>query len=123
MVAVAPDDPPAAAEALSWLRAVAPFESTGEAGVAAAGYAAAVARWPEDPRVWTALGNARYLQQAPPAARAAYERALALAPDHWPARNNLVSLFIAQQCPALAETWIDAAGVPRRTSHRSGRRL
>lgn len=112
MVAVAPSDPPADADARGWLRAVAPFESTGELALAAQGYAAGVARWPQDPFVWTALGNVRYLQQDLTAAQQAYERSLALAPEHWVARNNLVTTFIVRGCPELARPWTEGVAAP-----------
>lgn len=112
IVAVSPSDPPAGASALGWLRAVAPFESTGELAIAAEGYAAGVQRWPEDPLVWTALGNVRYLQEEFAKAEQAYGEALARAPDHWPARNNLVWALMARGCAGLARPWIDAAGSP-----------
>jgi tetratricopeptide (TPR) repeat protein len=112
MVAVPASDPPASADVLGWLQAVAPFESTGNLETAVEGYEAAVARWPEAAMAWTALGNARYLQQHFSAAEAAYKRALALSPEHWTARNNLVRTMIAQGCPDLAQEWIRGVGVP-----------
>jgi tetratricopeptide (TPR) repeat protein len=112
MVAVAPDAPPASADVLGWLQAVAPFESTGNLETAVKGYEAAVARWPEAAMAWTALGNARYLQQQFTTARMAYEQALALSPELWTARNNLVQTLIAQGCPELAREWTSGLGVP-----------
>ena len=89
MVAVKANEPPASAEVLGWLRAVAPFESTGNLELAAEGYAAAVTRWPEEAMAWTALGNVRYLQRDLAAAETAYRRALELSPGFWTACNNL----------------------------------
>lgn len=89
LVAVKPDAPPVSADMAGWLRAVAPFESTGKLDLAVAGYQAAVARWPGEAMAWTALGNARYLQRNLPAAEAAYVQALALSPGFLPACNNL----------------------------------
>lgn len=89
MVAVLPGEPPAGAEVLGWLRAVAPFESTGNLDLAAEGYQAAVARWPEEAIAWTALGNVRYLQRDLAAAEAAYLHALELSPGFRTACNNL----------------------------------
>lgn len=112
MVTVPATQPPASADLLGWLQAVAPFESTGELDTAVEGYEAAVARWPAEAMAWTALGNARYLQQQFAAAAAAYERALELSPGLWTARNNLVQAMLAKGCPDLAKEWIDGAGVP-----------
>jgi hypothetical protein len=72
MVAANPGEPPASADVLGWLRAVAPFESTGNLELAAEGYMAAVTRWPEEAMAWTALGNVRYRQRDLAAAEAAY---------------------------------------------------
>jgi tetratricopeptide (TPR) repeat protein len=74
---------------LGWLRAVAPFESTGKLELAAEGYLAAVARWPDEAMAWTALGNVRYLQRDLAAAEAAYLHALELSPGFRTACNNL----------------------------------
>lgn len=111
-VVVPASEPPANADPLSWLEAVAPFESTGHVDLAAQGYRAAVQRWPDDPRTWTALGNARYLQDDLASAEVAYERALALSPDHWIARNNLIQTLMARGCPAQAQSWVATAGSP-----------
>ena len=90
MVAVQAGEPPASADVLGWLRAVAPFESMGHLDLAAEGYLAAVARWPEEAIAWTALGNVRYLQRDLLAAEAAYLHALELSPGFRTACNNLV---------------------------------
>ncbi|WP_405219983.1 PA2778 family cysteine peptidase [Lentisalinibacter sediminis] len=89
MIAVEAGEPPASADVLGWLRAVAPFESTGHLELAAEGYTAAVARWPGEAMAWTALGNVRYLQRDLAAAASAYRHALELEPDFRTARNNL----------------------------------
>jgi tetratricopeptide (TPR) repeat protein len=112
MVVVSASDPPVGADVLGWLRAIAPFESIGNLEMAAEGYEAGVARWPEEALAWTALGNVRYLQRELADAEAAYQRALALSPELWPARNNLVRTMIARGCPELAQPWVAGAGVP-----------
>lgn len=89
MVAVKPGEPPVSADLLGWLRAVAPLESTGNLELAAEGYQAAVARWPEEAMAWTALGNVHYLQRDLAAAAAAYRHALELSPGFRTACNNL----------------------------------
>jgi tetratricopeptide (TPR) repeat protein len=89
MIAVKVGEPPASADVLGWLRAVAPFESTGKLDLAAEGYLAAVMRWPEEAMAWTALGNVRYLQRDLAAAEAAYLQALELSPGFHVACNNL----------------------------------
>jgi hypothetical protein len=89
LVAVKASEPPASADVLGWLRAVAPFESTAHLDLAAEGYIAAIKRWPEEAMAWTALGNVRYLQRDLAAAESAYQRALELEPGFGPACNNL----------------------------------
>lgn len=69
-------------------------------------------RWPEDPLMWTALGNVHYLQQDFSAAEQAYVQALNRAPDHWPARNNLVQAIMAQGCVGRGRPWLAHAGDP-----------
>lgn len=89
MVAVKPGEPAVGADVLSWLRAVAPLESTGNLDLAAEGYLAAVTRWPDEAMAWTALGNVRYLQRDLAAAEAAYLHALELNPEFLTACKNL----------------------------------
>ncbi len=112
MVVVSPSDPPASADVRGWLRAVAPFESTGNLDVAAEGYEAAVNRWPDEAIAWTALGNVRYLQQDFHAAEESYTRALGISEDLWTARNNLVNTLVDRGCAGLADPWIRSAGEP-----------
>lgn len=112
MVVVAPSAPPAHADVLRWLQAVAPFESTGDLATAARGYEAAVQRWPQESSAWTALGNVRYHQQRLEEAAAAYLRALEHSAGNWTARNNLVRTLADLGCPGRARTWVDEAAVP-----------
>jgi tetratricopeptide (TPR) repeat protein len=112
MVAAAPSEPPAGADVLGWLQAVAPFESTGEYEIAAVAYEAAIQRWPHAAAAWTALGNVRYRQQRLNEAADAYLHALDQSADHWVARNNLVRTLITLGCPSQAQTWADGAGTP-----------
>lgn len=105
-------DPPVSADVLGWLRAVAPFESTGKLELAAEGYEAAVRRWPDEAIAWTALGNVRFLQQELRAAEESYTRALTISGSLWAARNNLVNTLVDRGCAGLAEPWIRTAGEP-----------
>lgn len=115
MVVSDPAQLPVSAEPARWLQAVAPFESTGALATASAGYEAAVARWPDEPQVWTALGNIRYRQQRLQDAEPAYRRALTLATDPqaaagWSARNNLVQSLLERHCTDAAQTAVNEAG-------------
>jgi len=112
LVTVAASEPPVSADVVSWLQAVAPFESIGDLATAALGYEAAVKRWPEESLAWTALGNVRYRQDRLEEAEMAYAHALSLAGGLWSARNNLVRTLIARDCPERAERWVEQAGHP-----------
>lgn len=112
LVVVPPSDPPANADVLRWLQAVAPFESTGALDTAARGYEAAVKRWPDETSAWTALGNVRYGEQRLDEAAAAYREALDRSPGNWIARNNLVQTLVDRGCPGLARNWVDDTAVP-----------
>lgn len=112
IVVVSPSDPPASADVLDWLRAVAPFESTGNLELAREGYEAAVKRWPDEAIAWTALGNISYLQRDLQAAEASYSRALTLSESLWTARNNLVRTLVDRGCAGRAEPWVRTAGEP-----------
>jgi tetratricopeptide (TPR) repeat protein len=112
MIVTSPSDPPETATALDWLKSVAPFESTGQLEAAAAGYEAAVLRWPESASAWTALGNARFHAGRLQEAASAYEQALDRSAGHWVARNNLVQTMLALGCPRRARDWVAAAGDP-----------
>lgn len=112
MVVAPASEPPASADVMGWLKALAPFESLGQLDLAAQGYTAAVTRWPQDARTWTALGNVRYRQGRLADAEAAYTRALQDAPDQWVARNNLVQALLDRGCRDAASAWSNAAGTP-----------
>jgi hypothetical protein len=105
MAALRPGEWPAAADRGRMLRALAEFEDSADAEAAGRAWAAAAARWPDEPLVWLGVGNVAHRRGAGDEARDAYRRALALAPGHLPARLNLaVSLGEAGlACDALVE--------------------
>lgn len=109
MVTAKPDEPPASADVLGWLRAVAPFEATGRLDIAAEGYKVAVKRWPEESMAWTALGNVRYLQGDFTAAEAAYRHALKLAPGFGTACNNLMQTLEESAAPSASSCSAESA--------------
>jgi tetratricopeptide (TPR) repeat protein len=112
MVVASPSEPPASADVLAWLQAVAQFESTGDLASAAQGYEAAVARWPESASAWAALGNARYREERLEDAVMAYQNALVRSADHWTARHNIVHAYLELGCPQRAEPWLDTSAEP-----------
>ena len=94
-VVVSPDDPPATATALEWLRAVRELENTGKVNAARSGYRAATRRWPEQTAAWMARGNAAFAADDPEAARDAFLQAISLAPSEAPGWNNLAYALAA----------------------------
>lgn len=97
-VALQPGAWPADATPARWLGTYAAFEQTGESAIARRGYEAGVERWPDDAKLWFALGNARYAAHELPAATAAYQRATQLdpaLPEPW---NNLAQSLVDQGC-------------------------
>jgi tetratricopeptide (TPR) repeat protein len=102
LVVADPAVPPASAEADTWLRAVAPFESLGELEAAVTAYRAATRRWPGSAWSWAALGNGLARRADWPAAQAAYARALALDEAAPLVRNNRAWALAQLGCRAAA---------------------
>lgn len=108
MVALPPEELPATAQELPYLRAVAAMEAR-DARAAATAYEAAAGRWPASATAWLGLGNSRYAQGDYAAAAAAYRQALEVSPGFGPALNNLAQA-LAQQGELLeAERYAAAA--------------
>ncbi|MDQ3286847.1 MAG: PA2778 family cysteine peptidase [Pseudomonadota bacterium] len=93
MVALQPGELPSHAEPAKYLAAVADFQAV--AGHAAAGpaYGAALQRWPDDPRVHLALGNAAYASGDLPGAARHYRDGLTRAPADPVLGNNQASVL------------------------------
>lgn len=102
-VVTRPGTIPAAADAGNYLRAV--VDSTRALGAPAVdeAYAAALARWPEEPDALFLGGGHAYGQGRLDEAVALYRRALAIDPGHVAARNNLANALLEQGCLADAE--------------------
>jgi hypothetical protein len=96
---------PARPDPMAYLEACAGLEAAGMLDAAARAYAAAAARWPENPLVHLGLGNVAYARGAFAAAAAAYRQGLRLAPDDAALRNNLAQALLDAGCrgEALAE--------------------
>jgi tetratricopeptide (TPR) repeat protein len=88
-----PGEFPAGVDPLVYARAVAGVERAGQNEVAAEAYAAAAARWPDDPVMRLALGNARYKLGDLAAAADAYREAAHRHPDRAEAHNNLAHVL------------------------------
>lgn len=109
LAVVAPDAPPARADAAGWLRAASAFEELGQAALAERAYRAAAQRWPAEPLVWQVLGNQRYAQRDLAGAEEALRRGLALAPAA-ATLNNLAQVLLERGCPRQAREALERAG-------------
>lgn len=89
MVLLAPGEWPATADRERMLRALSAFEESAQPAATEDAWRAAVERWPEEPIAWLGLGNAQQRQSWGENARMSFRRALAIDPDHLPARLNL----------------------------------
>lgn len=88
-VLLAPGELPAAPAADRYFNAVADLESTGHVDAAAAGWAAAVEQWPDDPVALFGLANVKLATGDPARAAALYRQVLARNRENLMARNNL----------------------------------
>ena len=103
VVVLRPGDFPANPEPLRFLEATAGLEAAGLLDEAAASYAAAVLRWPDEPLAYLGLGNNAYLRGDLAAAAGSYRRGVSLAPDDPALRNNLAQALLDGGCPRQAE--------------------
>ena len=106
-VALRPGEWPARPEPRRWLATLSDMEQLGHAEAAAAGYEAAVQRWPLQPLPWFALGNARYRAGDRGGARDAWERATSLDPAFAAGWNNLAQVLGELGCSGFARAAID----------------
>jgi|AntRauTorcE11898_2_1112593.scaffolds.fasta_scaffold03161_3 tetratricopeptide (TPR) repeat protein len=103
-VVVPPDEPPATATPLDWLRAVRELETTGHTEAARLGFEAATDRWPGETAAWMARGNAAFADDDPNGAKDAFLKAIELAPREAAGWNNLAYALAATGDPAAAVT-------------------
>ena len=102
MVSLKPGEIPADATPGRYLQALGALSGAGRGDLAASGYEAAAARWPQEPAVLFALGNLRVTQRRPAEAESAFRAVLGQSPDDVPARNNLALLLVQRGCRAAA---------------------
>jgi tetratricopeptide (TPR) repeat protein len=103
MLLLRPGEWPASPERERLLEALAAFEDTGDSAAAERAWRNAAQRWPEEVLVWLGVGNTAHLRGDRQAAVRAFRRALAIDPEHLPARLNL-ALTLAEdgrQCEGL----------------------
>jgi hypothetical protein len=109
LAVVAPDAPPAVADAAGWLRAASAFEELRQPQLAARAYVAATQRWPDAPLAWQVLANLRYAQHDLAGAEAALREGQARAPAA-ATLNNLAQVLLERGCPVTARAALDRAG-------------
>jgi tetratricopeptide (TPR) repeat protein len=95
MITLPPEQLPATAEPLVYLKAVIDLELSGQAIAANRGFKTAVEAWPKRVTAWLALGNSAYGLEDWALAVSALSRATELAPDNTAAWNNLAYALLA----------------------------
>ena len=105
---------PATATEEAWLEAVAGLERTGQWQGAAAGYDAALKRWPESFGAWMGLGNSRYSLHDLAGSAGAFRKATLLQPKNGIPFNNLAQALSKQgkrkEALAAAQRAVDLGG-------------
>lgn len=89
LVVTAPDQVPATADELRWLRSVLELEQGGHPDPAARAWQASILRWPESAGAWMGLGNLHFRRGEYAAAAQSFHKLLATRPGYPPALNNL----------------------------------
>ena len=117
IVAVVPGEVPVSATATDYLKAASALERQHNPAAALRAYAAGTRRWPDQPLLWAAAGNAAYALEHFADAEAAYRKALSLQPDTVPIMNNLALALSAQGCTQAALEVLECAtrGAPANT--------
>ena len=109
MVVVEPGEVPLSATATAYLQAATALERQHNPAAALRAYAAATRRWPDQPLLWAAAGNAAYALERFADAEAAYREALSLQPGAAAIMNNLALALAAQGCTPTALAVLDCA--------------
>ena len=114
LLVLPPEQLPATAKEEPWLEAVAGLERTGQWQGAAAGYGAALKRWPESFAAWMGLGNSRYSLHNLAGSAEAFRRATLLQPKNGIPFNNLAQVLNKQgkrkEALAAAQRAVDLGG-------------
>lgn len=97
-VAVPPEQLPATAEPLPWLRAVNELEQTGNLDAAQTGYRSAIEQWPDQHIGYLGLANAHFAAGGFEPAEMALRDLLRRQPERHEAWNNLAHVLAARQC-------------------------
>ena len=114
LLVLPPERLPATATEEAWLTAVSGLERTGQWQGAAAGYGAALKRWPESFGAWMGLGNSRYSLHDLTGSGEAFRRATLLQPENGIPFNNLAQVLSEQgkrkEALAAAQHAVDLGG-------------
>ncbi|GGC80206.1 hypothetical protein GCM10011362_30960 [Marinobacter halophilus] len=102
LVILPPDELPATAETLPFLRAAHDLESTGHTVAAQRAYETAEHRWPDQPAPIMAQGNLAYDQRKPATAASNFLRVVNRFPGFPEGWNNLAYALSASACAAQA---------------------
>ena len=102
MVVLPPNELPATAETLPFLRAAHDLESTGHTLAARSAYETAEQRWPDQPAPIMAQGNLAYDQRKLAKAASHFMNVVNRFPDFPEGWNNLAYTLSASDCPAQA---------------------
>lgn len=108
MLALAPDQLPASADAVSYARNVAALEAR-QPQRALQAYTRALVRWPRQAALLFGLGNSAYALHDLPAAATAYQAAVDVQPDFADGWNNLAQVRLELLQKAAAELAIARA--------------
>lgn len=114
LLVLPPDRLPAGAVEGDWLEAVAGLERADQWQGAAAGYGAALKRWPKSFAAWMGLGNSRYSLHDLAGSAEAFRRATLLQPENGIPFNNLAHVLDKQgkrkEALAAAQRAVDLGG-------------
>ncbi|MFQ5643768.1 MAG: PA2778 family cysteine peptidase [Thiogranum sp.] len=102
LVVVRPGEIPVSVTAADYLRSASALERQQRPAAALRAYSAGTRRWPDQPLLWAAAGNAAYSLERFVEAEAAYRAALSLQPDAPSIMNNLALTLAARGCRQAA---------------------
>jgi tetratricopeptide (TPR) repeat protein len=109
MLALSPDEAPAVAREVDYLKAALGLEQVGHLSAAEQAYERATRLWPESTSAWMALGNNRYSRGDRTAAAEAFRQAIVVDARFAPAYNNLAQVLAETGALEEAETLIQQA--------------
>ncbi len=108
-VVVSPENIPATATPLKFIKAVNALETSGHIEAAVQAYRNAATRWPENETVLQVWGNSEFEQGAFAEAETAFRLAIAVNSKVASVWNNLAYVLMAQQCTQRAHEAIQCA--------------